>query len=98
MDEYPERRGRDGPASAVVLACKSYPYFKGLLRRAGCEPLLTTAGLMAPEAYTLDAAIRSWYRGDPPETSRQEAGRAYAEYQRISERAGAGLFVAGWDD
>jgi len=98
LDEYPKRGGMTGPASAVVLACKSRRYFEGPLRLAGCAPLLTTTGLMAPEAYTLDAAIRSWAAGDPPETLRLKAGKAYAQYQRTSERAGVRLFATGWNE
>jgi len=92
---YPRRRGGPGPGEAVVLACRSREYFLEPLRSAGCEPLITTSGLMAPEAYTLEAVILSWRRGDPPATIRREAGRAYAKYQKISEGAAVRLFVAG---
>lgn len=95
---YPVRRSQKSPASAVVLACKSHAYFKQPLRRAGSEPLLTATGLMAPEAYTLDAAVRSWAANDPPEATRFKAAKAYAKYQRISERAALRLFVTGWGD
>jgi hypothetical protein len=98
LDDHPARRGPKGPASAVVLACKSHAYFKEPLRRAGSEPLLTTTGLMAPEAYTLDATVRSWAAGDAPETTRLGAAKAYAKYQRISERAALRIFVAGSGD
>ncbi len=95
LAERPRGRGGKGPEGAVVLACRSREYFVAPLRAAGCRPLITTTGLMAPEAYTLEAVIRSWRQGDPPETIRREAGRAYAKYQRISEGAGMRLFVAG---
>ncbi len=98
LGEDPARRGETGPASAVVLACRSHAYFEAPLRRAHCTPLLATAGLMAPEAYTLDATLRSWAANDPPETTRFKAAKAYAKYQRISERAALRLFVTGWGD
>lgn len=95
LDEFPVRRGAAGPAEAIVLACRSRDFFEGPLRRAGCRLLLGTTGLMAPEAYTLDAAIRSWAAGAPPETVRADAAKAYAEYQRIAESAAVRLFAAG---
>jgi len=98
LDEYPARRGEAGPASAVVLACRSRAHFETPLRRARCRPLLTTNGLMAPEAYTLDAAIRSWAQGDPPEATRLRAARAYARFQRISEARARRLFATATVD
>ncbi len=83
------------PECAVVLACKSHQYFVAPLRAAKCPPLLTTTGLMAPEAYTLDAVIRSWAGGDAPATVRKRAAQAYAAYQRISVRAAERLFAVG---
>jgi hypothetical protein len=83
------------PTRAVVLACKSSAYFAEPLRRAGCKPLLLTTGLMAPEAYTLDAALRSWARGDDDATTRLRAAEAYAEHQQCSLQAAQRLFVAG---
>ena len=42
---------------AIVLACASKFYFAGALRPTGAQPLLWTTGLMAPEAYTMKAAL-----------------------------------------
>ncbi len=95
LSEFPENRGAPNPACAVVLACKSHSYFVAPLRNAKCKPLITTAGLMAPEAYTLDAIIRSWSDGDPHETTRQNAANAYAKYQKCSRQAAMRLFVSG---
>lgn len=77
--------------AAIVLACLSESYFTPLL--GDVAPLLMTTGLMAPEAYTLDAAITSWFSGESATGVRQSAAGAYARYQRISERAAARLFV-----
>jgi hypothetical protein len=85
----------DRPASAVVLACLSHRYFAAPLAAIGCPPLITTSSLMAPEAYSLDAILRSWAAGDPPSVTRKRAGDAYARYQRITAPAGRGVFVAG---
>jgi len=43
--------------AAIILACASRSYFRDLLRASGATPLLWTTGLMAPEAYTLKAAL-----------------------------------------
>jgi hypothetical protein len=85
----------DQPGSAVVLACLSHRYFAAPLASAACPPLITTSSLMAPEAYSLDAILRSWAAGDPPKITRNKAGDAYARYQRIAPGAGRGVFVAG---
>ena len=77
--------------AAIVLACLSESYFTPLL--GDVAPLLMTTGLMAPEAYTLDAAITAWFSGESATAVRQSAAGAYARYQRISERAAARLFV-----
>jgi hypothetical protein len=86
--------GAAGPAGAIVLDCKSRDYFKEPLAAAGCRALLLTAGFMAPEAYTLDAAVRAWAAGSDPKAIRRRAAAAYAEYQKCSVAAGERLFVA----
>ncbi len=81
------------PAHAsVVLACISDHYFSGLLAKDSV-PLLMTTGLMAPEAYTLDAALTSWFSGQSSLEVRHAAAGAYARYQKTSERAALRLFV-----
>jgi len=92
--EVPARGRRAGPAHAVVLACKSRDYFAAPLARAGCGPLVTTTGLMAPEAYTLDAILRAWAAGADADTVRTQAALAYAEYQKCSVSAAKRLFGA----
>jgi hypothetical protein len=56
-------------------------------------PLLTTSGLMAPEAYTLAAVLDAWFQGADGTQVRAAAARAYARYQRTSENAARRLFV-----
>ncbi len=43
--------------SSIILACYSDRYFNTKLSNANSHSLLTTNGLMAPEAYILEAAI-----------------------------------------
>lgn len=82
---------RQPPRVAVVLACYSDEYFAALLR-PHAAPLVTTASLMAPEAYVLDAIVAGWFAGSAPADVNEAAARAYARYQKISERAGRRIF------
>jgi hypothetical protein len=94
LENVPENDGRPNPRCAVVLACKSRDYFLAPLARARCPALITTTSLMAPEAYTLDAIIRTWAGGANPEQIRRAAAESYAEYQKCSVRAAMRLFAA----
>jgi len=79
-------------SSSIVLACASKSYFLHLLREVGSHPLLLTTGLMAPEAYTLDAAIQSWARGGSVAAVREAAAAAYQKYQKCGRQAARNLF------
>lgn len=52
--------GTSSRPRSIVLACASRQYFEQLLLRAGSQPLLLTTNLMAPEAYSLTAAITAF--------------------------------------
>jgi len=86
----------DAKRSAIVLACASKQYFASVLRPTGAQPLLWTTNLMAPEAYTLKAALDAWIAGESDEQIRQRAAAAYAQYQKISTKVALGLFSKGW--
>lgn len=89
----PER----APARAVVvLACASAGYFRGVLEPGGAHPLLVTTDLMAPEAYSLEAALRSWTTGARTAAAREAAARAYDAYQHCGLAGARRLFAAGW--
>ena len=94
LERYPSAAGDHRPEAAVVLACKSRDYFTDPLTEAGCKPLVTTTGLMAPEAYTLDAVIRSWASGETPAQTRAAAAAAYTRYQGCFLPAARRLFGA----
>ncbi len=81
--------------SSVVLACVSEPYFAGLLSAGGSTPLLLTTGLMAPEAYTLDAVVRAWFGGGDEDEVCAAAARAYDRYQHCGVTAARNLFGCG---
>ncbi len=80
-------------SDSIVLACKSKPYFESRLKAIGSHPLVLTTGLMAPEAYTLDAAIMQWAMGKDDNQIRKSAAAAYAKYQKINLTAAKRLFA-----
>ena len=94
-ESFPTRVGPAGPGGAIVLACKSRQYFAKPLAQARCPLLIATTGLMAPEAYVLDAILQSWTTGADEPTMHQRAAEAYARYQKCSLAAAKALFVAG---
>ncbi len=92
--EFPKPAG--GNREAIVLACASKAYFANLLRASGAQPLLWTTGLMAPEAYTLKAAMDGWILHEKKEEIRRRAASAYAQYQKCGLAAALRLFSAEW--
>jgi len=84
------------PRRTIILACASRPYFASYLRATGAEPLLWTTGLMAPEAYTLQAALTGWIAGESDQAIRDRAAAAYDKYQKCGARAALRLFATGW--
>lgn len=92
--DFAGHTGSDRPA--IVLACASRTFFKDLLKQSGATPLLWTNGLMAPEAYTLKAALDGWIAQEPKEQIRKRAAEAYAKYQKISDKAALRLFATDW--
>lgn len=84
------------PREAIMLACISKSYFAAPLRKTGAQPLLWTTQFMAPEAYTLKAALDGWLKNETGAQVRQRAAAAYAKYQRISQKAALGLFATGF--
>jgi hypothetical protein len=81
---------------AIILACASKMFFANGLKSTGAQPLLWTTGLMAPEAYTLKAALDGWIAGESASGTRERAAAAYAKYQKCSMAAAQRLFSSGW--
>jgi len=79
---------------AIVLACKSQRYFSERLNKLKAHPLILTHGLMAPEAYTLDAAIEAWVKGANDTQIRKAGAKAYSFFQKSSLRAAEKLMGA----
>jgi len=84
------------PRRVIVLACASKQYFGPYLRDAGAEPLLWTTGLMAPEAYTLKAALDGWMAHEDGPAIRDRAAQAYDRFQHCGLAAAQKLFSSGW--
>lgn len=82
--------------SAIILACISQSYFSPYLKQTGAQPLVWTTGLMAPEAYTLTAAIDGWILGKPKAEIREMAAQAYQKYQNCGIKAARNLLVSEW--
>jgi hypothetical protein len=80
----------------IILACMSRQYFVKHLRGLKAVPVLWTTGLMAPEAYTLHAAIDAWGRGRGPDEIRAAAATAYEKYQHCGITAAKRLLVTGF--
>jgi hypothetical protein len=81
---------------AIILACASKQYFTKAIRASGATPLLWTTNLMAPEAYTLKAALDGWIAKESAEQIRQRAAEAYSHYQKCSVKAARRLLVSGY--
>lgn len=90
--EPPKTKKDERARSSVVLACASKPYFEETLTASGAHPLLLTTGLMAPEAYVLDSALRSWFAGGLPAAVHESAAKAYDKYQKCGLRGARRLF------
>ena len=95
LAKYPQ--AADGrKREAIILSCLSKTFFERPLRSAGAEPLLWTKDLMAPEAYTLKAALDGWMRNEDSEQIRQRAAEAYQKYQKCGMKAALHTFATGW--
>lgn len=89
-------RKANAPKNVIVLACASKIYFASYLKAVGAKPLLWTTNLMAPEAYTLKAAVDGWIAVESDQQIRERAATAYSKYQKCTHRAAMGLLVSGW--
>lgn len=79
--------------SSIVLACKSENDFPGLLGNREPHHLITTTGLMAPEAYSLEAGISTWFSGKSAIATRDRAADEYARYQKANGAWARRLFA-----
>lgn len=82
--------------AAIILACISKEFFKPYLVKTNSSPLVWTTGLMAPEAYTLKAAIDGWIINETDLQIRERAAQAYHKYQKCGIRGARNLLVTGY--
>ena len=80
----------------IILACYSKNYFHPFLQEIKATPLLWTTHLMAPEAYTLKAAIDGWIAKETNAQIREWAAQAYHQYQKCGIKGARNLLVTGW--
>ena len=90
IEKKHKRRAND----AIVLACKSKPYFAPFLSEIGSRSVLLTTGFMAPEAYTLKAALAGWIAGEEGATIKERAAQAYNKYQKCGIKGARRLFYS----
>ena len=91
----PQRKNQSH-RDAIILACISQRFVAEPLRAGGATPLLWTTGLMAPEAYTLKAALDGWIARESSDQIRERAAAAYDKYQKCGMKAARRLFASGW--
>jgi hypothetical protein len=94
LGSLPERQSKN-PIDALVLCCASKQYFSDAIRATGARAILLTTGLMAPEAYVLDAAIKGWISAESADQISARAATAYNKYQKCGYRAARALFTSG---
>ena len=95
LDAFPKAKDTK-TRQAIILACISKSYFKPALKSSGAKPLVWTTGLMAPEAYTLGAAIKGWVNQETDAQVRERAAQAYHQYQKCGINGARNLLVTGW--
>lgn len=95
LSESPKQKNST-PRDIIILACYSKLFFKYPIKKAGANPLIWTSGLMAPEAYTLEWALKGWISGETNEQIRLRAARAYHHYQKCGLKNAKNLLLTGW--
>jgi len=80
----------------IILACYSRNYFTPEIRKANANPILWTTHLMAPEAYTLKAAIDGWMNNENGNQIDERAAQAYNKYQKCGIKGARNLFTTGF--
>jgi hypothetical protein len=79
----------------IILACASKICFASYLKPTGATPLLWTRGVMAPEAYTLKAALDGWIANQLASDIQTLAAQAYDKYPHCGAHAASHLFATG---
>ncbi|NQX92311.1 MAG: hypothetical protein HRT74_09385 [Flavobacteriales bacterium] len=80
----------------VLLGCYTHSYFKDYVKETGANPILWTTHLMAPEAYSLHAAIQGWLKNETNDQIEERAAQAYNQYQKCGIKGARNLMKAGF--
>ena len=89
-------KGIEKKKDLIILACSSQTYFSSEITKADAKPILWTTNLMAPEAYTLKAAIDGWLQQETGEQIKERSAQAYNTYQKCGIRGARNLFATGF--
>lgn len=87
-----QQKARD----VIILACYSRDYFSPEIKKAQANPILWTTHLMAPEAYSLKAALDGWIIDETGKQIDERAAQAYHKYQKCGIKGARNLFTTGF--
>lgn len=91
-----ENSSSSSKKDVIILACYSKAYFAPEIKKAKANPILWTTHLMAPEAYTLKAAIDGWILNESGKQIDERAAQSYHKYQKCGIRGARNLFTTGF--
>lgn len=80
----------------IMLGCITKDYFKDIMSPLGVTPLVWSTHLMAPEAYTLEAALEGWVKRESNQAIQERAAQAYHRYQKCGINSARQLLVTGY--
>ena len=84
------------PKDVILLGCYTKSYFKEHLLKCNANPVLWTTHLMAPEAYTLKAAIDGWLLNETDAQIDERAAQVYHQYQKCGIKGARNLMTTGY--
>lgn len=85
------------PRETATIACYAKTFFNPRFENCGAFPLVGTSGLLAPEAYVMDAVIENWALQKSAAEIKNAAGDAYhAKHPSTSTGGARALFTTGW--
>ncbi len=97
-DTLKEYYSKDSVArETATIACYAKSFFNPRFENCGTFPLVGTSGLLAPEAYVMDAVIENWALHKTETEIKNAAGDAYhSKHPSTSTKGARALFTTGW--
>ena len=80
----------------IMLGCITQRYFTDIMLPLRVTPVVWSTHLMAPEAYTLEAALRGWVKRESNQAIQERAAQAYHHYQKCGINSARKLLVTGY--